>query len=156
MPPSGRNNYRMEVKTKSELPRRRHLQLRKWVHRVENSGQLTPSPSTSVSAISSSRAPMSTWTPNSVSPLSDPLSASTSCIQRPYPVTQTQASVYSQRHAVQCPPSGAWTGDLIDPKRLQLPGPGTLDCTDTSAVTSHLKQSLASPSARGCGASSLF
>lgn len=41
--------------------------------------------------------------PQIVSPLSDPLSSSSSCTQRPYPGTHTQASGYSQGNAAQCP-----------------------------------------------------
>lgn len=61
------------------------------------SGQFTPPSSTTIS--STSAAPVSIWSPASISPLSDPLSATTasSCMQRPYPMTYTQATTgYNQ------------------------------------------------------------
>ncbi|EHB07414.1 Homeobox protein OTX2 [Heterocephalus glaber] len=51
------------------------------------SGQFTPSSSTSVPTIASSSALVSIWSPASISPLSDPLSTSSSCMQRSYPMT---------------------------------------------------------------------
>ncbi|CAD7690269.1 unnamed protein product [Nyctereutes procyonoides] len=75
--------------------------------------QFTPSPSTSVPAISGSSAPMSIWIPNSVSWLPDPLSTSSSCIQRPYPVSHTQASGYNQEIGCLASYLGEWTMDLI-------------------------------------------
>ncbi|XP_077598511.1 homeobox protein OTX2-like isoform X2 [Stigmatopora nigra] len=70
------------------------------------SGQFTPPSNTSLPAVSSSAgagaaaaAPVSIWSPASISPLSDPMSASSasSCMQRSYPVTYSQAaSGYNQ------------------------------------------------------------
>ncbi|KAF3819359.1 hypothetical protein GH733_013509, partial [Mirounga leonina] len=111
------------------------------------SGQLTPSPSTSVPAISSSRAPMSIWIPNSVSPLSDPLSTSSSCIQRPYRVTHTQASdtVKDMLLSVLLWGHGPWI--LFDP------------CTSPTSWTrdtqTHRYQCSHQPSQPGCRISSL-
>ncbi|XP_013865372.1 homeobox protein OTX2, partial [Austrofundulus limnaeus] len=62
------------------------------------SGQFTPPSSTSLPAVSSSSsggsaAPASIWSPASISPLPEPLStASSSCMQRSYPLTYTQAA----------------------------------------------------------------
>uniref|UniRef100_A0A673UBI6 Homeobox domain-containing protein n=1 Tax=Suricata suricatta TaxID=37032 RepID=A0A673UBI6_SURSU len=115
------------------------------------SGQLTPPSSTSVLAISSSSAPVS------ISPLSDPLSTSSSCMQRSYPMTYTQASGYSQGYAGSTSYFGGMDcGSYLTPMHHQLPGPGaTLSPMGTNAVTSHLNQSPASLSTQGYGASSL-
>ncbi|XP_056284200.1 homeobox protein OTX2-like [Pseudoliparis swirei] len=61
------------------------------------SGQFTPPSGTSLPAASGSAAPpVSIWSPASISPLSDPLSTSSSCMQRSYPMAYTQASGYNQ------------------------------------------------------------
>ncbi|XP_077443020.1 homeobox protein OTX2-like [Stigmatopora argus] len=68
------------------------------------SGQFTPPSNASLPAVSSAgvaaaAAPVSIWSPASISPLSDPMSASSasSCMQRSYPVTYSQAaSGYNQ------------------------------------------------------------
>ncbi|XP_058149358.1 homeobox protein OTX2 [Dasypus novemcinctus] len=121
------------------------------------SGQFTPPSSTSVPAISSSSAPVSIWSPASISPLSDPLSTSSSCMQRSYPMTYTQASGYSQGYAGSTSYFGGMDcGSYLTPMHHQLPGPGaTLSPMGTNAVTSHLNQSPASLSTQGYGASSL-
>lgn len=153
MLPSSSSNNRMEVKTKSDLPKRRHLQLRKWVHRVE---PIHSSPSTSVPAISGSSAPMSIWIPNSVSWLPDPLSTSSSCIQRPYPVSHTQASGYNQEIGCLASYLGEWTMDLIWPTGITSfldRGPHSHPRGPTQSPPSQPAPS--SLSAQGCGASSL-
>ncbi|XP_036055743.1 homeobox protein OTX2 isoform X2 [Onychomys torridus] len=121
------------------------------------SGQFTPPSSTSVPTISSSSAPVSIWSPASISPLSDPLSTSSSCMQRSYPMTYTQASGYSQGYAGSTSYFGGMDcGSYLTPMHHQLPGPGaTLSPMGTNAVTSHLNQSPASLSTQGYGASSL-
>uniref|UniRef100_A0A3Q2HQQ1 Orthodenticle homeobox 2 n=1 Tax=Equus caballus TaxID=9796 RepID=A0A3Q2HQQ1_HORSE len=121
------------------------------------SGQFTPPSSTAVPAISSSSAPVSIWSPASISPLSDPLSTSSSCMQRSYPMTYTQASGYSQGYAGSTSYFGGMDcGSYLTPMHHQLPGPGaTLSPMGTNAVTSHLNQSPASLSTQGYGASSL-
>ncbi|XP_039175506.1 homeobox protein OTX2 isoform X1 [Crotalus tigris] len=121
------------------------------------SGQFTPPASTSVPAISSSSAPVSIWSPASISPLSDPLSTSSSCMQRSYPMTYTQASGYSQGYAGSTSYFGGMDcGSYLTPMHHQLPGPGaTLSPMGTNAVASHLNQSPASLSTQGYGASSL-
>uniref|UniRef100_G1RRB0 Orthodenticle homeobox 2 n=1 Tax=Nomascus leucogenys TaxID=61853 RepID=G1RRB0_NOMLE len=102
------------------------------------SGQFTPPSSTSVPTIASSSAPVSIWSPASISPLSDPLSTSSSCMQRSYPMTYTQASGYAG--------STSYFGGMDW---------ATLSPMGTNAVTSHLNQSPASLSTQGYGASSL-
>ncbi|XP_009892261.1 PREDICTED: homeobox protein OTX2 [Charadrius vociferus] len=121
------------------------------------SGQFTPPSSTSVPTISSSSAPVSIWSPASISPLSDPLSTSSSCMQRSYPMTYTQASGYSQGYAGSTSYFGGMDcGSYLTPMHHQLPGPGaTLSPMGANAVTSHLNQSPASLSTQGYGASSL-
>ncbi|XP_015335682.1 homeobox protein OTX2 [Marmota marmota marmota] len=121
------------------------------------SGQFTPPSSTSVPTIASSSAPVSIWSPASISPLSDPLSTSSSCMQRSYPMTYTQASGYSQGYAGSTSYFGGMDcGSYLTPMHHQLPGPGaTLSPMGTNAVTSHLNQSPASLSTQGYGASSL-
>ncbi|XDB63799.1 hypothetical protein AB1E18_017119 [Capra hircus] len=92
----------------------------------ETSGQFTPPSSTSVPAISSSSAPVSIWSPASISPLSDPLSTSSSCMQRSYPMTYTQASGYSQGYTGSTSYFGSMDcGSYLTPMHQQLPGPGT-------------------------------
>ncbi|KAF7251555.1 Homeobox protein OTX2 [Varanus komodoensis] len=122
------------------------------------SGQFTPPASTSVPAISSSSsAPVSIWSPASISPLSDPLSTSSSCMQRSYPMTYTQASGYSQGYAGSTSYFGGMDcGSYLTPMHHQLPGPGAaLSPMGTNAVASHLNQSPAALSTQGYGASSL-
>ncbi|XP_077367393.1 homeobox protein OTX2-like [Festucalex cinctus] len=63
------------------------------------SGQFTPPSNASLPAVSSAAAPVSIWSPASISPLPDPMSTSSasSCMQRSYPVTYSQAtSAYNQ------------------------------------------------------------
>ncbi|XP_061669002.1 homeobox protein OTX2-like [Syngnathoides biaculeatus] len=63
------------------------------------SGQFTPPTNASLPAVSSAPTPVSIWSPASISPLADPLatSSASSCMQRSYPVTYTQAtSGYNQ------------------------------------------------------------
>ncbi|XP_018418283.1 PREDICTED: homeobox protein OTX2 isoform X1 [Nanorana parkeri] len=121
------------------------------------SGQFTPPCSTSVPVISSSTAPVSIWSPASISPLSDPLSTSSSCMQRSYPMTYTQASGYGQGYAGSTSYFGGMDcGSYLTPMHHQLPAPGaTLSPMGTNAVTSHLNQSPASLSTQAYGASSL-
>lgn len=122
------------------------------------SGQFTPPTSTTtVPAISTSTAPVSIWSPASISPLADPLSTSSSCMQRSYPMTYTQASSYSQGYAGSTSYfSGMDCGSYLTPMHHQLSGPGsTLSPMSTNAVTSHLNQSPASLSSQGYGTSGL-
>lgn len=121
------------------------------------SGQFTPPSSTSVPAISTTTAPVSIWSPASISPLSDPLSTSSSCMQRSYPMTYTQASGYSQGYAGSTSYFGGMDcGSYLTPMHHQLTGPGsTLSPMSGNAVTSHLNQSPASLSTQGYGASGL-
>ncbi|XP_061560349.1 homeobox protein OTX2-like isoform X1 [Phycodurus eques] len=63
------------------------------------SGQFTPPSNASLPAASSAAAPVSIWSPASISPLPDPMatSSASSCMQRSYPVTYTQVtSGYNQ------------------------------------------------------------
>ncbi|XP_055014235.1 homeobox protein OTX2 isoform X1 [Boleophthalmus pectinirostris] len=122
------------------------------------SGQFTPPTSTTtVPAISSSSAPVSIWSPASISPLSDPLSTSSSCMQRSYPMTYTQASGYSQGYAGSTSYFGGMDcSSYLTPMHHQLSGPGsTLSPMSTNAVTSHLNQSPAPLSTQGYGTSGL-
>uniref|UniRef100_A0A3Q3IUH7 Cone-rod homeobox protein n=1 Tax=Monopterus albus TaxID=43700 RepID=A0A3Q3IUH7_MONAL len=122
------------------------------------SGQFTPPTSTTtVPAIPTSTAPVSIWSPASISPLSDPLSTSSSCMQRSYPMTYTQASGYSQGYASSTSYFGGMDcSSYLTPMHHQLSGPGsTLSPMSTNAVTSHLNQSPASLSTQGYGTSGL-
>ncbi|KAA8582233.1 hypothetical protein FQN60_008973 [Etheostoma spectabile] len=122
------------------------------------SGQFTPPTSTTtVPAISTTTAPVSIWSPASISPLSDPLSTSSSCMQRSYPMTYTQASGYSQSYAGSTSYFGGMDcGSYLTPMHHQLSGPGsTLSPMSTNAVTSHLNQSPASLSTQGYATSGL-
>ncbi|TNN37213.1 Homeobox protein OTX2 [Liparis tanakae] len=122
------------------------------------SGQFTPPASTTTApAIATSTAPASIWSPASISPLSDPLSTSSSCMQRSYPMTYTQASGYSQSYAGSTSYFGGMDcGSYLTPMHHQLSGPGsTLSPMGTNAVTGHLNQSPASLSTQGYGTSGL-
>ncbi|KAM6917072.1 homeobox protein OTX2 isoform 1-T1 [Lycodopsis pacificus] len=123
------------------------------------SGQFTPPTSTTTAPVISTTttAPVSIWSPASISPLSDPLSTSSSCMQRSYPMTYTQASGYSQSYAGSTSYFGGMDcGSYLTPMHHQLSGPGsTLSPMSTNAVTSHLNQSPASISTQGYGTSGL-
>ncbi|KAL6105694.1 homeobox protein OTX2 [Pungitius pungitius] len=122
------------------------------------SGQFTPPASTTTApVISTSTAPVSIWSPASISPLSDPLSTSSSCMQRSYPMTYTQASGYSQSYPGSTSYFGGMDcGSYLAPMHHQLSGPGsTLSPMGTNAVTSHLNQSSAPLSTQGYGTSGL-
>lgn len=107
------------------------------------SGQFTPPSSTSIPAVSSSSAaPVSIWSPASISPLSDPLStSSSSCMQRPYPMTYTQAtSGYNQGYTGS---SSYFTGmdcsSYLSPMHHQLSTAGTtMSPMGSNGVSSHL------------------
>lgn len=122
------------------------------------SGQFTPPSSTSVPAISSSTAPASIWSPASISPLSDPLSTSSSasCMQRSYPITYTQASGYSQSYSGSTSYFGGMDcGSYLSPMHHQLTGPSAgLSPMGTNTVTNHLSPP-ASLSAQSYGATGL-
>ncbi|KAJ8409089.1 hypothetical protein AAFF_G00241100 [Aldrovandia affinis] len=121
------------------------------------SGQFTPPTVTSVATVSTSSAPVSIWSPASISPMSDHLSTSSSCMQRSYPMTYSQTSGYSQSY----PGSSSYFGGMdcgsyLAPMPHQIPGPGsTLSPMSTNTVSSHLNQSPASLPAQGYGASGL-
>ncbi|XP_017264530.1 homeobox protein OTX2 isoform X2 [Kryptolebias marmoratus] len=92
------------------------------------SGHFTPPPSTPLPAASSggSAALASIWSPASISPLSDPLStSSSSCMQRSYPVTYTQAAGYNPQGYTASSASyftGMDCGAYLSPMHHQLPG----------------------------------
>lgn len=105
------------------------------------SGQFTPPSSTSVPAVSSSAAPVSIWSPASISPLSDPLStSSSSCMQRSYPVTYTQASGYNQGYTGSSSYfTGMDCGSYLSPMHHQLSAAGSaISPIGTNGVSSHL------------------
>ena len=120
-------------------------------------GQFAPPSSTSVPVISSSSSPMSVWSPASIPPLSDPLSTTSLCMQRSYPVTYTEASGYSQRYAGLISYFGGMDcGSYLTPNTSLTSW--TRDCTQSHGYQcSHQpSQSVpASPSTQGCGAPSL-
>uniref|UniRef100_A0A3P9PLQ5 Homeobox protein OTX2-like n=1 Tax=Poecilia reticulata TaxID=8081 RepID=A0A3P9PLQ5_POERE len=106
------------------------------------SGQFTPPSSTS---ISSSAAPVSIWSPASISPLSDPLSttpssSSSSCMQRSYPMTYTQATGYNQGYTGSSSYfTGMDCGSYLSPMHHQLSAAGsTMSPMGGSGVSSHL------------------
>ncbi|XP_058470438.1 homeobox protein OTX2-like [Solea solea] len=110
------------------------------------SGQFTPPSSTSLPAVSSSAAPVSIWSPASISPLSDPLSSisstssSSSCMQRSYPLTYTQASGYSQGYTGSSSYfTGMDCGSYLSPMHHQLSAAGAaMSPMGSSGVSSHL------------------
>ncbi|XP_060772094.1 homeobox protein OTX2-like [Neoarius graeffei] len=126
--------------------------------RSSSSGPFTSTSSTSLPGMSSSTAPVSIWSPASISPISEQLSSSSSsssssftssssslsCMQRSYPVTYTQAPGYSQHYAGTASYfSGMDCGSYLGPvHHHQLSGPAsTLSPTSTSTVSNHLSPS---------------
>uniref|UniRef100_A0A3B3Y226 Homeobox domain-containing protein n=1 Tax=Poecilia mexicana TaxID=48701 RepID=A0A3B3Y226_9TELE len=119
------------------------------------SSQFTPPSSTSMPAVSStnsstinsssSAAPVSIWSPASISPLSDPLSttpssSSSSCMQRSYPMTYTQATGYNQGYTGSSSYfTGMDCGSYLSPMHHQLSAAGsTMSPMGGSGVSSHL------------------
>ncbi|XP_071768553.1 homeobox protein OTX2-like isoform X1 [Centroberyx gerrardi] len=112
------------------------------------SGQFTPPSSTSIPAVSSSAAPVSIWSPASISPLSDPLStSSSSCMQRSYPMTYTQASGYNQGYTGSSSYfSGMDCGSYLSPMHHQLSAAGSaMSPMGTNGVSSHLSPASSLP-----------
>nr|XP_033486452.1 homeobox protein otx5-like isoform X1 [Epinephelus lanceolatus] len=118
-----------------------------------------PPPGTAITP-SSASATVSIWSPASISPLPDPLSASTTpCMQRTttYPMTYTQAPAYSQSYAGS---SSYFTGldcsSYLSPMHPQLSGTGgALSPITASSMGGPLSQSPASLSSQGYTAASL-
>ncbi|XP_038124605.1 homeobox protein OTX2-like [Cyprinodon tularosa] len=107
------------------------------------SGQFTPPSSTSIPAVSSSSsaAPVSIWSPASISPLSDPLSTtSSSCMQRSYPMTYSQAAGYNQGYTGSSSYfTGMDCGSYLSPMHHQLSAAGSaMSPMSGSGVSSHL------------------
>lgn len=120
-----------------------------------------PPPGTAITPSSSSAsATVSIWSPASISPLPDPLSASsTPCMQRTstYPMTYSQAPAYSQSYAGS---SSYFTGldcsSYLSPMHSQLSGTGgALSPITASTMGGPLSQSPASLSSQGYTAASL-
>ncbi|KAM9783005.1 homeobox protein OTX2-like [Neosynchiropus ocellatus] len=105
------------------------------------SGQFTPPSSTTLPAVSSTAAPVSIWSPASISPLADPMStSSSSCMQRSYPMTYTQASGYNQGYSGSSSYfTGMDCGSYLSPMHHQLSAAGsTMGSMGGNGVTSHL------------------
>ncbi|XP_031166413.1 homeobox protein OTX2-like [Sander lucioperca] len=109
------------------------------------SGQFTPPSTTSLPAVSSSSSsaapPVSIWSPASISPLSDPLStSSSSCMQRSYPMAYTQATGYNQGYTGSSSYfTGMDCGSYLSPMHHQLPVAGsTMSPMGSNGVSSHL------------------
>ncbi|XP_037533346.1 homeobox protein otx5 [Nematolebias whitei] len=120
-----------------------------------------PPPGTAITPSSSAAsATVSIWSPASISPLPDPLSASTTpCMQRAttYPMTYSQAPAYSQSYAGS---SSYFTGldcsSYLSPMHPQLSGTGgALSPITASSMGGALSQSPASLSSQGYTAASL-
>ncbi|XP_058235305.1 homeobox protein OTX2-like [Hemibagrus wyckioides] len=116
----------------------------------ESSSPFSSTTTTSLPGVSTSTAPVSIWSPASISPISEQLSSSSSssssslpCMQRSYPVTYTQAPGYSQHYAGTASYfSGMDCGSYLGPVHHQLTGPAsTLNPTSTSTVNNHLSTS---------------
>ncbi|KAM9339545.1 homeobox protein OTX2-like isoform 2-T2 [Symphorus nematophorus] len=107
------------------------------------SGQFTPPSTTSLPPVSSSSAaPVSIWSPASISPLSDPLStSSSSCMQRSYPMTYTQASGYNHQGYTGSSSyfTGMDCGSYLSPMHHQLSAAGSaMSPMGSNGVSSHL------------------
>ncbi|XP_053301660.1 homeobox protein OTX2-like [Pleuronectes platessa] len=103
------------------------------------SGQFTPPSSTSLPAVSGSAAPVSIWSPASISPLSDPLStSSSSCMQRSYPMAYSQASGYNQGYTGSSSYfTGMECGSYLSPMHHQLSG-AAMSPMGSNGASSHL------------------
>ncbi|XP_028295408.1 homeobox protein OTX2-like [Gouania willdenowi] len=105
------------------------------------SGQFTPPSNTPIPAVSSSAVPVSIWSPASISPLPDPLStSSSSCMQRSYPMTYTQAAGYNQGYTGSSSYfTGMDCGSYLSPMHHQLSTAGsTMSPMGSTGVSSHL------------------
>ncbi|XP_077141823.1 homeobox protein otx5 [Ranitomeya variabilis] len=128
---------------------------------ASTNGQYSPPPpGTAVTPSSSASATVSIWSPASISPIPDPLSAATTpCMQRSagYPMTYSQAPAYTQSYGGSASYfTGLDCSSYLSPMHPQLSAPGaTLSPIATPTMGSHLSQSPASLSAQGYGASSL-
>uniref|UniRef100_H3D078 Orthodenticle homeobox 2 n=1 Tax=Tetraodon nigroviridis TaxID=99883 RepID=H3D078_TETNG len=115
------------------------------------SGQFTPPSSTPLPP-----APASIWSPASISPLSDPLStSSSSCMQRSYPMTYSQAPAYNQSYTGSSSYfAGMDCGSYLSPMHHQLSAAGsTMSPMANSGMSNHLSSasSLASPAYGAAG-----
>ncbi|KAM3861578.1 homeobox protein OTX2-like isoform 2-T2 [Diretmus argenteus] len=126
------------------------------------SGQFTPPSSTPIPAVvssstGSSTAPASIWSPASISPLSDPLShsstsaSSSSCMQRSYPITYTQAAAgYNPQGYTGSSSSyfgGMDCGSYLSPMhhhQLSAAGSTAMSPMGSTGVSSHLSPAAAS------------
>ncbi|XP_038818750.1 homeobox protein OTX2-like isoform X1 [Salvelinus namaycush] len=145
------------AQSKTKPVKKRSSPMREASSESGASGQFTPPPSTSNPLVSSSTVPVSIWSPASISPLSDPLStSSSSCMQRSYPMTYTQASGYSQGYTGSSSYfSGMDCGSYLAPMHHQLSAAGsTMSPMGSNGVSSHLSppSSLSTP---GYGAAGL-
>ncbi|XP_072547491.1 orthodenticle homolog 5 [Salminus brasiliensis] len=114
-----------------------------------------PAPGTAITPSSSgASATVSIWSPASISPLPDPLSASsTPCMQRSttYPMTYTQAPAYTQGYASSSSYfTGLDCGSYLSPMHPQLSATGgALSPIAASSMGGALSQSPASLSSQG-------
>nr|XP_033813114.1 cone-rod homeobox protein [Geotrypetes seraphini] len=122
---------------------------------TSTNGPYSPSVAvTSVTSSSTASATVSIWSPASISPISDPLAASTTpCLQRSaaYPMTYTQAPAYTQSYGG---PASYFSSldcsSYLSPMHSQLSTPGaTLSPLSSSTMGSHLSQSPVSLSSQG-------
>ncbi|XP_068433741.1 homeobox protein OTX2-like [Clinocottus analis] len=124
-----------QSKTVSKPVKKKSSPVREASSESGASGQFTPPSSTSLPAVSSSSsgvggggsaAPVSIWSPASISPLSDPLSTSSSCMQRSYPMAYTQASGYNQGYTGSSSYfPGMDCGSYLSPMHHQLSAAGS-------------------------------
>ncbi|XP_069500481.1 homeobox protein otx5 isoform X2 [Ambystoma mexicanum] len=128
---------------------------------TSTNGQYSPSGGlNSVTPSSSASATVSIWSPASISPIPDQLSASNApCMQRStaYPMSYSQAPGYSQSYGGSSSYfSGLDCGSYLSPMHTQLSAPGsTLSPISNPTMGSHLSQSPASLSAQGYGTAGL-
>lgn len=123
------------------------------------SGQFTPPSNTALPVVSSSGAPVSIWSPASISPSCDPLSttSASSCMQRTYPMTYSQASGYSQGYTGSSTYFGGMDcGSYLPPMHHQLSAAGsTLSPMGTHGISGHINHPAPSLSASGYGSTGL-
>ncbi|XP_039616443.1 homeobox protein otx5 isoform X1 [Polypterus senegalus] len=148
--------------TKPRPTKKKTSPARETSSETSTNGQYSPPPpaGTSVTPSSTANATVSIWSPASISPIPDPLSASTTpCMQRStaYPMTYSQAPAYSQSYASSTSYfSGLDCSSYLSPMHPQLSAPGaTLSPITTPTMGSHLSQSPASLSTQGYGTAGL-
>ncbi|XP_030075056.1 cone-rod homeobox protein [Microcaecilia unicolor] len=140
---------------KPRPPKKKPSPAQETISETSTNGQYSPSVAgTSAIPSSTASATVSLWSPASLSPIIDPLSAcNTPCLQRStaYPMTYAQAPAYTQSYGG---PASYFSGldcsSYLSPMHAQLSASGsTLSPISSSTMGNHLSQSPVSLSSQG-------